>query len=477
MKKIPSPIMVLVAAALAAMIFTGNASGQAAATPANSTKPKAAAPPRQVKSGVDEVIELFSSGASESMIISTLRDQGKPYILTVGDVLKLRKAGVSENVIHVMKNPKAPIASTPPPLSADGKDTTAPGGAAAPSAPPPATIADASTATPFPPDLPNTPTVARKRRVVVDTFKFGAAKDVNQGRFDTTDSVGQGLRALLMSRLQKSTVVTVLERSDALLQEQQMAKSSLIKRGTQVASGGILGADCIVTGDITTFGRDDKTKTTGGGMGGILARRGGLMGAAAGLGVTSKEEKAVVAVSLRITDAETSTLLESADARGESLRKSKSLGIEGLGGGSGGIGGGGFGTAMTSSGFQQTILGEATMDAIEKIVKQIEDKVANLPQKPRNIEGRVAAISTNGVSLAMGGNVGVLEGDRFAILQITNTVLDPQTKEPIDVEAVKVGELVVSEVREKIAVGAYGGQPLQADYITGKGYMARLMTK
>ena len=476
MKEFSSPKMSLVVALFLIAVLTAVAAGQGPAAPfAPKTHVGSPAQPG-LKSGVDEVIELISSGASESMVITTLQEQGKPYNLSLSDLLKLRKAGVSENVIKVMRNPKVPVmdAANVPVVA----DLTPQGGGVTPSTvPPPAIVADAGAVTPFPPDLTNTPT-ARKRRVVIDTFRFGAAKEATPSRFDTTNDVGQGLRALLMTRLEKSQVITVLERSDALLKEQQMAKSSLLKRGTQVASGGILGADCIVTGDITTFGRDDKTSKKGGALGALVPGRMGRWGAAAGgFGVTSKEEKAVVDITLRLVDAETSTMLLSADARGESLRKSKSLGIEGLGAGGGGIAGGGFGSEMTSSGFQQTILGEATMDAIEKIAKQIEEKVPNLPQKPRGIEGRVADISTNGISLALGNNDGVLVGDRFEILQINNVVLDPQTGEQIDVEATKVGEAVVSDVHERRSIGAYGGQPLQAGYIKGKGYLARLMSK
>jgi hypothetical protein len=180
---------------------------------------------------------------------------------------------------------------------------------------------------------------------------------------------------------------------------------------------------------------------------------------------------------LRLVDAETSEVLLPIHVSGQSVRKSKSLGIEGLGIGQGGIAGAGIGSAMSSSNFAQTILGEATINAVDQIVKLIQEKIPQLPLKPRKIEGRVAQITPNGIYLALGSNDGVLPGDRFEIRQINNQVLDPQTKEPIATEAVKVGELVVSEVEEKSSIGNYGGHPLSPDYITGKGYQARLMSK
>jgi len=376
---------------------------------------------------------------------------------------------------------------------------SAPGGAPAPEPPPPASVGTSAAAadTPYPPDLQNAPTT-RKRRVVIAPFEFGASKDPSQAASAysanpwiaalqyrnaiaggatsqiPTEDVGKGLQGMIMNRLQQSNVVTVLERNAAIDEELKRGLSAQTSPGSRPALGHGLGADCVVTGHITIFGRDDKTTKKGGGAAGLIPWKGvGI----AGLGLTKKEEKAVVALELRLVDAETSEVLLPINVRGESKRESKSLGLEGLGIGAGGIAGGGFGNAMNSSNFANTILGEATINAVDQIVKQIQEKVPQLPVKPRKIEGRVAQITPNGIYLALGSHDGVLLGDRFEIRQISNQVLDPQTKEPIATEAVKVGELVVSEVEEKSSIGNYGGHPLSPDYITGKGYQARLISK
>jgi curli biogenesis system outer membrane secretion channel CsgG len=279
---------------------------------------------------------------------------------------------------------------------------------------------------------------------------------------------------MIMNRLQQSNVVTVLDRNAAIDEELKRGLSAQTSPGSRPALGHGLGADCIVTGHITIFGRDDKISKKGGGLGGLLPGKAAALG---GFGMTKKEEKAVVALELRLVDAETSEVLLPIQVRGESKRESKSLGLEGLGIGKGGIAGGGFGNAMNSSNFANTILGEATIAAVDQIVKQVQEKIPQLPVKPRKIEGRVASITPNGIYLALGSNDGVLPGDRFEIRQINNQVFDPQTKDPIATEAVKVGELVISEVEDKSSIGNYGGHPLSGDYITGKGYQARLMSK
>ena len=477
------------------LAMMGTMLGQAPAakpqTTATLRKPVVAA-----KSGVDTVIELVANGMSEALVIKQLQREGKAYALTTPDLLKLQKAGVSENIINVMMDPKTTVSAhteQPNPGSSPTSKDPTPGGAAFVPSPPPSANVDTTTApaatTPYPPDLPNTPT-ARKRRVVVAAFDFGAMRDappgynpgllylqalgypVNPGT-QKTDDIGQGIRAMVMSRLQQSNVVTVLDRNDALQIEQKEGLSAQHDPGSRPKMK-ILGADCIVTGAITNFGWGSTAKTTGGVFGGLIPKTGGMF---EGLGVRKKEDKAVVAIEFRIADSETSEVLLTASARGESKRKSKNLGLGGLGLGSGGAAGGLFQNGTTSSGFEKTILGEATQDAVDKIVKELETKIPQLPAKPRSIQGRLAAITDGGVFLALSSNDGVLLGDRFEVRQINNEVLDPQTRETIALEAVKVGELVVKEVDSTSALGDYGGQPLNPAYITGKGYQVRLMSK
>ena len=95
-------------ASVIAMMLTATAAAQTPAKPLPSPPPapKAAAP-----SGVDTVIALVKGGMSEALVIKTLKREGKAYTLSAADLLKLQKAGVSENVIEVMTDPGA--AATP----------------------------------------------------------------------------------------------------------------------------------------------------------------------------------------------------------------------------------------------------------------------------------------------------------------------------------------------------------------------------
>src|ERR1700690_2985506 len=111
------------------MIVLGQAPPPAAAPkPAPAAAPKPAAAKPAAASPVDSVIQSVKAGLSESLIIRTLQRENKPANLTTADLVKLKNAGVSENIIGVMLDPSsaqapaaaaapapAPTAAPPPP--------------------------------------------------------------------------------------------------------------------------------------------------------------------------------------------------------------------------------------------------------------------------------------------------------------------------------------------------------------------------
>jgi curli biogenesis system outer membrane secretion channel CsgG len=291
--------------------------------------------------------------------------------------------------------------------------------------------------------------------------------------FNNDMNIGEGIRAMLTVRMAQSKAITLLERTniDDVMKEQDFGASNRVRRGSSARIGQLSGADAMLYGDIVIFGRDDTTKRKG--LGAVI---GAFVPLAGALVTMKKEEKAIVGINLRIVDTETGEVIETAEARGESSRSSKDyaglLGIKGAG--AAGVAGG-----MSSSNFQQTIIGEATSNAVTKVVEFLESRIPALPAKPRDIDGRVATFSTGTAVLNVGSQDGVLRGDRFEILQINGEIKDPTTREVLDVDAVKIGEFVADGVREKTVSGAYGGQPLSLKYLgePGKGYAARLVTK
>jgi curli biogenesis system outer membrane secretion channel CsgG len=420
-------------------------------------KPAPAAP--KAGSGVDTVIALVKGGMSEALVIKTLKRENKTYTLTAADLLKLQKAGVSEAIIDAMTDPGG----------AGGAASSTP--AAAPRAAGGGAAEAGGASTAFPPDLPDVPAI-RKRRVAIKAFDYSTVTTWVQYWFNSNQNIGEGIRSMLGVRLGPSKYLTMVERANIndVMKEQDFGASNRVKKGTNAKIGQLSGADVMLYGDIVIFGRDDTTKRKN--LGAVLGRFSPVAGAVATM---NKEEKAVVGINLRLIDTETGEQIETAEARGESSRKSKDYaGVLGVAG-AGAVGGA---SGMTSSNFQQTIIGEATSNAVTNIVEYLEGKIPQLPAKPREIEGRIATVGAGTAVLTVGTQDGVMRGDRFEILKINGEIKDPTTKEVIDLDAVKIGEFVADGVREKTATGAYGGQPLSSAYATtGKGYAARLMTK
>jgi curli biogenesis system outer membrane secretion channel CsgG len=410
-----------------------------AAKPAttHAAAPKAASP-------VDSVIQLVKSGMSENLIIKTLQRQNKPMDLSPADLVKLKNAGVSENVIGIMMDPSgapAAAAPTPPPAAAPAPAPAAYTPPPAPAAPIPMTAAVAN---------------AMKKRVIVDEFDYSTVMTSVAAVFGTNQNIGKGIRAMLTNRLGQQQKVVIVERAkiNSLMAEQDRNASNRVKQGSGAKIGRISGADALLAGDITIFGRDDKKKHVSGG---------GLFGAGVGAIAASRStDKAVVAIDYRVVDAETSEIIATGEARGESVRKGTALGALG------GAFGKGFAGAefdMTSSNFAQTIIGEATQDCVNKLAEILDTQVTGMKKEARAVEATIADVSGSSIVITAGTNDGVNTGDVFEVLRSVREVKDPTTHEVLDRITEKTGELTIVSVRDKIATGAYSGSPAQVGFL------------
>ena len=112
---------------------------------------------------------------------------------------------------------------------------------------------------------------------------------------------------------------------------------------------------------------------------------------------------------------------------------------------------------MTSANFGETIIGEATMAAVEELAKQLSEQESKIQPRNMEVETRVAEVNAPNLYLSAGSTDGVQKCDRFEISRILREVKDPGTKEVIDVVTEPVGEMVVTEVRDRIAIGTFAG--------------------
>jgi len=423
----------------------------ATAKPPATAAPKAAAAP----SAVDSVISSVKAGLSENLIIRTLQRENKPANLTPGDLVKLKSAGVSENLIGVMLDPTA----APAPVAAASAVAAPviPAVAAAPA--PVAATAPVASAAPSQPAAPQIAGQAQKKRVIVDEFDYSAVRTSVQAVFNTQQDIGKGIRAMLVKRIADANNLVVVERAkmNALIKEQDFNASNRVKQGSGARIGQISGADALLSGDIVVFGRDDKKKSVKGG--GIV---GGMIGGIAAAGNT---DKAVVVIDYRLIDGETSEVIATGEARGESARKGNAFGAVG---GALGKGVGGMQIDMTSSNFAQTIIGEATQDCVDKLADILKEQSTHMKKNVRPVETSVADVAGNSLVIAAGGNDGVSVNDVFEVHEVLREVKDPVSKEVLDRITNKVGELTITSVRDKISTGTYSGSPAKVGFLARK---------
>jgi curli biogenesis system outer membrane secretion channel CsgG len=290
-----------------------------------------------------------------------------------------------------------------------------------------------------------------KPSIYVEPFDYSTVMTSIQAVFGTQVNIGQGIRAMMVKRVSDGGAFTPVERAkmDNLLKEQDFGASGRVKQGTQAKIGNIRGAQWAIMGDIVVFGRDDRK--VGGGLAGF---GGGLFGRAAG---ALKTDKAVVVLNYRLVNVETSEILTTGEAKGESKRNSANLGAM-LGGWRGG-GGGNF--DMTSSNFAETIIGEATTAAVDMLAADLNAKAPGLisSMPAAAIEARVAVANGNSLTISAGSTSGVAVGDSFQVLKVGAEIKDPVTGEVLDVEVTPLGTLVITTVRDRVSTGTYTGQP------------------
>src|SRR5262245_37711111 len=69
---------------------------------------------------VEEVIKLSQSGFSEELIITKIKKNAKPFDLSAEELMDIKKAGVSDNVIKYLLDPSQPYTLAAPPKVTGG---------------------------------------------------------------------------------------------------------------------------------------------------------------------------------------------------------------------------------------------------------------------------------------------------------------------------------------------------------------------
>lgn len=288
-----------------------------------------------------------------------------------------------------------------------------------------------------------------RHKVAVLDFGYATVMSDSQAVFGTNVDIGKGISDMLIDKLLSDGTYRVIERSaiNKVISEQNFSNSNRADASTAAKIGHLLGVDAVITGDITQFGRDDQSHNYGGAVVGAWTH-----GALGGFG--KHKAKAEVAITARLVDVNTGEILASVTGKGESKRSGTSL----VGAGWGGGNAAGGGASMTSSNFAQTIIGEATTQAVDQVAQGLNADSAKLPTAaPPQINGLVADASTSDIIIDVGSKAGVHVGDKLAVLRVVRVIKDPRTGKPLRSISNPIGELTITSVDAVSAVGSFAG--------------------
>ncbi|HEV2135636.1 MAG TPA: CsgG/HfaB family protein [Terracidiphilus sp.] len=289
---------------------------------------------------------------------------------------------------------------------------------------------------------------AKRHRIAVLEFNDSGVSGAAQALFGRQVDVGKGVSDLLINRLLMDGTYRVTEpdQVEKILVEKNLSHSNLFDAQTAAKVGYNLGADAVVVGEITQFGRDDKRSGTE-----DIARtspdsKGPSGGETDGAGM-------IVAITAEFVDANTGQVLITANAKGVSHRSGQNSP-----GSTDGNGGTPNAANMESNAFTQTLIGKATTAAVNELAKELEGEDAKLPRwAPPPLKGEITDASTPNVVINVGSAAGLKVGDQMLVTRLVHVVRERVANEPVGTVEDQVGELTITSVQPASAVGRFSG--------------------
>jgi curli biogenesis system outer membrane secretion channel CsgG len=282
----------------------------------------------------------------------------------------------------------------------------------------------------------------RKPRLAILDFDYATVQSWTSSVFGTNVDVGKGITQLLVTDLVKDGTYSIIERAamEKIMTEQNFSNSNRADPTSAAKIGKLLGVDAIVVGSITQFGNETKKTNIGG--------AGGNWGGFGIGGIGHSKSNANVSITARIVNIDTGEIMAVAEGQGTSSRSSTSL----LGGGGNWHGAGGGGVDFGSSDFQNTIIGEATKAAVDKMSLDVISDAPKVSVRTIVIDGLVAAVDGGQIVLNVGRRAGVNVGDQLEVVRVTKEIKDPATGTVIRRLTSSIGIIKATDVDDASAV-------------------------
>lgn len=257
-----------------------------------------------------------------------------------------------------------------------------------------------------------------KRKVAVG--RFSNETQYAKGMFYDKDNDPMKKQALdiLSSKLAASGKFILLEREDLDI---------LVKEAGSNMSQ--IGADYIILGSITEFGR--KTE----GQQKVFS--------------STKTQTVEAGVSIRLVETATGLIIYSDEAKGYAETTNKQT--MGIGG---------------TAGYDATLSDKAISAALSQLVENIVNKCMDQPWK-----SYILSVEDGTYVISGGGSQGLLVGDKFSLYKRGKIVNNPQTGMKVELPGVKLGEVTVlssfgDTPESELSFCSYEGEPIDTENLT-----------
>jgi len=285
----------------------------------------------------------------------------------------------------------------------------------------------------------------------------GPRRTVAVGNFDAIGSfkaqygdqdIGGGTAAMLVTALLESQRFIVVERANInqVLAEQELAGQGLTQGDAAPKPGRMVPAQWMIYGAVTEFGAANK----GGGFSLGVNLGGRRMPK---VGVSPQWTKGKITMDVRVVDTSTGQIVKNFKVSERVSSKALDLSVD--------YAPVSFGT----NNFTKTPLGQATRNAITKVVTQFAGVVGSALWT-----GRVVEVDGNTVYINAGSEAGIQKGQSYKITRTTKTFTDPATGQVLGHKQADLGRVEIDQVEAKYAAGSYlplkNDPPKRGDFVT-----------
>ena len=112
---------------------------------------------------------------------------------------------------------------------------------------------------------------------------------------------------------------------------------------------------------------------------------------------------------------------------------------------------------MSTSNFQETIIGEATRQAVDDLTRQLVAQAERIQATKIEFNGLVADVTDNELVLNVGRNKGLKVGDVVTIERTGKVIKDPATGQVLRTLSDRIGTAKITSVDDISAVASYSG--------------------